>query len=92
MEELAAIFRRARGNREPESRAALFESLRDLERRARCSGMPESILRRVAESRFLAGVLREAVSPIRYQSVRGTRHLWTAAPDLQASREAILQG
>lgn len=91
LEELAGIFRRARGHREPEARLALFESLKDLEKRARCGGVPENILGRIAESRFLAGILRDAVSPVRYQSVRGTRHLWTAAPDLRTSREAVLQ-
>lgn len=92
MEELAAIFRRARGHREPEARVALFESLSDLEGRARCGGVPESILGRIAESRFLAGLLQDAVSPAHYQSIRGVRHLWTANPDPGTPREASLQG
>lgn len=87
IEDLTAIFRRARGNCERESRISLFESLSELEKKAYLRGAPDGVLNRVAESRFLAGILREAVTPVRHQSPRGGRHFWTSAPDLHASRE-----
>lgn len=91
LEELAAIFRGARGHREPDARLAFFESLRDLERRARTCNAADQVLTRVTESRFLAGILRDSVSPAGFQCVRGSRHLWTVAPDLRAGRETAIQ-
>ncbi len=87
IEELSAIFRLARGHHEREARIALFESLSDLEKQAYLRGASDCLLKRVAESRFLAGILREAVCPVRYQSLRGARQVLTAAPDLRASHE-----
>ena len=42
------------------------------------SGAPEAFLRRVAECRFLAGILRESVSPVHHQAMRATRRVWAA--------------
>lgn len=68
---------------------ALFDSLSALEKRAEKWGVPADLLGRVAESRFLAGLLRDSVSPDRYECFRGMKHLWTVAPDLYAPRDAI---
>ncbi len=87
IDDLTAILGRARGPRERDSRIALFESLSRLEKQAFVGGASALTLGRLAESRFLAGILRESVSPVCYQSVRGPRHLWTAAPDFRASHE-----
>ncbi|MCJ2011681.1 hypothetical protein [Methylobacterium sp. J-076] len=91
IEELAAIFRRARGPRAGEARHALFESLAELERRAGLRGASDGTLGRVSESRFLAGLLRESVSPIRTQTVRATRQLLTACPDPRTVCETVAQ-
>ncbi|WP_449411166.1 hypothetical protein [Methylobacterium komagatae] len=77
-DELRAIFRASRDHRDRDSRIALFDSLADLERSMVLSGAPESFLRRVAECRFLAGILRNSVSPVHHQAMRATRRIWTA--------------
>lgn len=87
IEDLAAIFRVARGQRECDSRLELYTSLSELEKQAYVMGAPDPVLKRVAESRFLAGILREAVSPVRFQGTRGARRILTAAPDRRNSRE-----
>lgn len=87
IEDLAAIFRHARGRRGREARIALFESLSALEKQAYVRGASDKVLGQLAESRFLAGILREAASPVRYQSVRGARQLWTITPDIRVSHE-----
>jgi hypothetical protein len=45
------------------ARYALFDALTDLEGRARVGGASDLTLRKIAEVRFLTGILREAVRP-----------------------------
>jgi hypothetical protein len=78
-EDLTAILRRARGYRESESRQALFEELAALEKRALVQGASNSLLVRLAETRFLAGILRESISPGRHMNLRRARQSWAAA-------------
>ncbi|WP_378970182.1 hypothetical protein [Methylobacterium komagatae] len=77
-DELRAIFRASREHRDRDSRIALFDSLANLERSLTSRGAPEAFLRRVAECRFLAGILRESVTPAHHQAMRATRRIWTA--------------
>ncbi len=78
-EELAAILRRARGRRESESRYALFDELAALEKRALVLGASRPTLDRLAESRFLAGILRDSISPGRHHNLRRARQIWAAS-------------
>ncbi|MGH1572916.1 hypothetical protein ACRAWG_22345 [Methylobacterium sp. P31] len=61
--ELAALMARKQSSGDEHSRCALFNALSDLERRALVGGASDLTLRKIAESRFLAGILREAVRP-----------------------------
>lgn len=78
-EELAAILRRSRGRRESESRHVMFEELAALEKRALVQGASDATLDRLAETRFLAGILRESVSADRHHSLRRARQAWAAS-------------
>jgi hypothetical protein len=90
-EELAAILRRARGRRESESRHTLFEELAALEKRALVLGASNPTLDRLAETRFLAGILRESVSPSRYSNLRHARQNWSAAKQSGSDRGPTLE-
>ncbi|MEE7468229.1 hypothetical protein MOF8_16255 [Methylobacterium oryzae] len=52
-----------KSSQDPDARYALFDALSDLERRAQSAGAPDLTLRKIAEIRFLTGILRESVRP-----------------------------
>jgi hypothetical protein len=62
-DELASLIASMQSYRDIGKRYALFDALSNLERRAQCAGAPDSTLRKIAEIRFLTGILREAVRP-----------------------------
>ncbi|XYD08514.1 hypothetical protein R1A27_26625 [Methylobacterium sp. NMS12] len=61
--ELANLIASKQSSRDLDARCALFDALSDLERRAQGAGAPDLTLRKIAEIRFLAGILRESVRP-----------------------------
>ena len=63
-DELSGLVARKHCFDDARSRHTLFDALIDLEVRAQVGGAPEPTLRKIAESRFLAGILREAVRPV----------------------------
>lgn len=68
--ELSAVI--ARGQVSPVERGGshLYESLSALERRALVGGASDRTLRDIAEARFLSGILRGAVRPVRPAPIR----------------------
>jgi hypothetical protein len=52
------------------ARPVLFEALLNLESRARRGGASTVTLRKIAEARFLVGILRDAVRPVRAAPLR----------------------
>ncbi|MDP4024514.1 hypothetical protein Q8W71_17970 [Methylobacterium sp. NEAU 140] len=69
--ELASIVGRARYSAGFDARQDLFEALSNLERRALIGGASDRILRDIAETRFLTGILRDAVRATRTGGLRG---------------------
>lgn len=65
------------------ARPVLFDALRDLESRARRGGASALTLRKIAEARFLVGILRDAVRPVRTAPLRIVLRLRPSA-DLDA--------
>jgi hypothetical protein len=61
--ELSALIAAKQSSRDERARYALFEALSELEGRARTGGASDLTLRKIAELRFLAGILRESVRP-----------------------------
>ena len=61
--ELATLIASKQSSRDLDARCALFDALSDLESRARSGGAAGLTLRKIAEIRFLTGILREAVRP-----------------------------
>ncbi|MGU3465362.1 hypothetical protein ACLBXO_10965 [Methylobacterium sp. C33D] len=61
--ELAHLIAPKQSSRDLDGRYALFDALSDLERRAQSGGASDLTLRKIAEIRFLAGILRESVRP-----------------------------
>ncbi|MBP2493323.1 hypothetical protein ABID82_000480 [Methylobacterium sp. PvP062] len=61
--ELASLIATKQSSRDLDARCALFDALSDLERRAQSAGAPDMTLRKIAEIRFLTGILRESVRP-----------------------------
>lgn len=68
--ELVALIARQRTSGDARARHALFDALTDLEGRARTGGASDPTLRKIAEVRFLSGILREAVRPYRAVPLR----------------------
>ncbi|MBE7198764.1 MAG: hypothetical protein INR70_13325 [Parafilimonas terrae] len=75
--EFAALVAHARDHRDGDSRQDLFTALLALERRAGLAGVSDRFLRRVAEARFLAGILRESVVPVQHAGQRATQQALT---------------
>jgi hypothetical protein len=69
-DELAALIAPLRTCGDERARHALFDALMDLEGRARTGGASDLTLRKIAEVRFLTGILREAVRPYRTVPLR----------------------
>ena len=69
-EELASIVARRKSSLDARSREAVFAALSGLEKRALIGGAPDATLRDIAEARFLIGILREAVVPVRSAALR----------------------
>ncbi|MCJ2090204.1 hypothetical protein MKK88_30090 [Methylobacterium sp. E-005] len=67
---MAALAARVQSFGDRPDRYALFDALRDLEDRASTGGASGSTLRKIAEIRFFAGILREAVRPFPLASLR----------------------
>lgn len=68
--EIAALVARMQSCDTRRDRYANFEALLDLEDRARGGGASPLTLRKIAEVRFLVGILREAVRPAPVASLR----------------------
>ena len=62
-DELTTLMARTQVSGVEGARDALFEALRDLEARAKSAAAAASTLRKIAEIRFLVGILRDAVRP-----------------------------
>ncbi|MCJ2072658.1 hypothetical protein MKK75_28360 [Methylobacterium sp. J-030] len=67
---MTALAARVQSFGDRRDRYALFDALRDLEDRALTEGASGSTLRKIAEIRFFAGILREAVRPFPLMSLR----------------------
>ncbi|MCJ2137141.1 hypothetical protein MKK69_24385 [Methylobacterium sp. J-026] len=68
--EMTSLVARMQSYGDARDRYALFDALRDLEDRAVAGGAPVLTLRKIAEVRFLVGILREAVRPFPAASLR----------------------
>ena len=68
--ELASIVERGQRPIDERSRNELFLALSRLEKQALIGGGSDEILKRIAEVRFLAGILRHAVRPARVGGLR----------------------
>ena len=77
--EMVALMTRMRSCGERRDRYAIFNALMDLEDRACAGGASTLTLRRIAEVRFLAGILREAVRPRPITSLRTVLRMCGAA-------------
>ena len=62
-DELTALMARSQSSGVEEARHALFDALLDLEVRAKAAAAAAATLRKIAEIRFLVGILRDAVRP-----------------------------
>jgi hypothetical protein len=62
-DELALLTAGRQSSGDTQARYALFDTLKDLEGRALIGGASDLTLRRIAEIRFLVGILRDAVRP-----------------------------
>jgi hypothetical protein len=69
-DELAVLIARKQSSEVEDARQALFEALSDLEDRARAGRASTSTVRKIAEARFLVGILRGAVRPVPVVSLR----------------------
>ncbi len=68
--EMALLVARMQSYGDARDRYAVFEALMDLEDRAVAACAPVLTLRKIAEVRFLVGILREAVRPFPVASLR----------------------
>ncbi|MEL6064003.1 MULTISPECIES: hypothetical protein [unclassified Methylobacterium] len=68
--EMAVIMARMQSCCERRDRYAVFDALLDLEDRACAGGASTPTRRKIAEVRFLVGILREAVRPCPTMSLR----------------------
>lgn len=71
---MASIVARRKSSVDARSREAVFAALSELEKRALIGGAPDATLRDIAEARFLIGILREAVVPVRCATLRTVLH------------------
>lgn len=78
--EFATLVGQVRDHRDAESRSSLFTALVALERRAGLAEVSDGLLRRIAEARFLAGILRDSVLPVDHLYARGVRRVLTVPP------------
>ena len=62
-DERAALTARMQSSGDRRAHYALFDALKELEDRARTEGASAVTLRKIAETRFLVGILREAFRP-----------------------------
>ena len=69
-DELAALIAGRLSSDDAEARHALFAALSTLERRALIAGASDSTLHKIAEARFLVGILRDAMRPSRIAPLR----------------------
>lgn len=82
--EFAALVAQARSRPDAAARQDLFTALLSLERRAGLAGVNDDFLLRVAEARFLAGILRESVVPLSHVGVRTARRIIAGEHDFDA--------
>ena len=68
--EMAVLMARSQSCGERRDRYAVFDALMDLEDRAFLGGASTLTLRKIAEVRFLVGILRDAVRPNPVTSLR----------------------
>ncbi|MHB2207115.1 hypothetical protein [Methylobacterium sp. CM6257] len=92
-DELTALMARKQSSEDGWSRCALFDAVSDLECRALIGGASDLTLRKIAEIRFLAGILREAVRPFPIAPLRTVlrvRQRVDARSSIRAPTEADL--
>jgi len=74
-DELAALLACKQSSDDAVAREALFAALLRLERRALIAGATDSTLAKIAEARFLVGILRDAMRPSRIAPLRSLLRL-----------------
>ena len=73
--ELAALLATKQSSDDEAAREALFAALSRLERQALIAGAADSTLGKIAEARFLVGILRDAMRPSRIAPLRSLLRL-----------------
>ncbi|MCJ2059845.1 hypothetical protein MKL09_25355 [Methylobacterium sp. J-048] len=74
-DELAALLTTRHASDDGEAREALFAALSRLERQALIAGAADPTLYKIAEARFLVGILRDAMRPLRIAPLRSLLRL-----------------
>ncbi|MCJ2122732.1 hypothetical protein [Methylobacterium sp. J-077] len=74
-DELAALLGSKQSSDDEAARGALFAALSRLERQALIGGAADPTLRKIAEARFLVGILRDAMRPSRIAPLRSLLRL-----------------
>ncbi|MCJ2092773.1 hypothetical protein MKK67_09695 [Methylobacterium sp. J-072] len=70
-----ALLASKQSSDDSEGRQALFAALSRLERQALIAGAADPTLRKIAEARFLVGILRDAMRPSRIAPLRSLLRL-----------------
>lgn len=86
--ELTRLIAGQQSSGDPAARQALYERLADLECRALIGGATPQTLRKIAEIRFLVGILRDAVRPFPIASLRTVLRLRERVRDRVEARSA----
>ncbi len=73
--ELAALLATKQSSDDEAAREALFAALSRLERQALIAGAADSTLEKIAEARFLVGILRDSMRPSRIAPLRSLLRL-----------------
>ncbi|KNY20582.1 hypothetical protein [Methylobacterium sp. ARG-1] len=86
--ELAALLASKQSSDDEAAREALFAALSRLERQALIAGAADSTLEKIAEARFLIGILRDSMRPSRIAPLRSLLRL-AAEPRCVAEGEPV---
>jgi hypothetical protein len=73
--ELAALLASKQSSDDDAAREALFAALSRLERQALIAGASDATLHKIAEGRFLVGILRDSMRPSRIAPLRSLLRL-----------------
>lgn len=76
-DELATLLASKHASDDEEARQAPFATLSRLERQALIAGAPDTTLHKIAEARFLVGILRDSMRPSRIAPLRSLQRLAT---------------